>query len=436
MMCRFSRPSVPCRTTKVSCISYSSSWIRTNLTIHQTYNDWPWNQKLLFDEVTSRGTTKYSYAFSSKLPTKLIIKMISETFPHMLYEGHGCIYGGLYIINKLLSKYEYEFSSCTPSIKGLEILIPNYGEIVLVIIYYGGYSPQRLIFNVQLDEAIEHNHVIVPVSLTQIDEAKVHGTAPYLKGTDQMLTLESNWPDFRKTQYFHISLKNENTAMNVRFNAEDRDSCVYCTVTYAPHVSNIKGRQFDVEISNKTFERRDLIKSVFINISSCNVFSIPTWSVFIYEQRERDDTLLLGMNIQFLAHFLFVRSHWLESQTDMPPAWLMVDMIRPVEIEVHAIWRVWIQVCDVTSQVFLEVVLVDKHRSTLVYRWDHNNTSDDVYMTIDEAVNVLFLSDGSITCGEREKTFSLWFKHYHNQRTQHVSRETPEQSPFTFHRLR
>ena len=194
----------------------------------------------------------------------------------------------------------------------------------------------------------------------------VHGTVPFLKVGNEMFFLESNRLNFRKMKYLNIDLPREYAAINIRFNTDTGD-CVYCTVSYAPRFSNIKGRQFDVEVLNEPFERRDLIKFVFINISSCNIYSIPTWSVVIYsKQRERGYTnrLFPGINFHFLAQFVFERRHYLSSHIDiMPPSWCMVHMIRPVEIALHTIWRIWIHTCYAVSQVSLEVLLtsIDRH---------------------------------------------------------------------------
>ena len=86
--------------------------------------------------------------------TTFIIRIISETFPHMLYEGHSCIYGGLYLTFPMYSTDptdpQSEFSRCTTSNNYLEVNINQGTNIALVIIYYSGYSAEKLIFDIQV----------------------------------------------------------------------------------------------------------------------------------------------------------------------------------------------------------------------------------------------------------------------------------------------
>ena len=68
---------------------------------------------------------------------------------------------------------------------------------------------------------------------------------------------------------------------HVRFNPWNKSLCIYCTLVYSPHVSNIRGRQYDVEVLNRAFKRSDIIQSISINTSSCSAFIIPMWSISI-----------------------------------------------------------------------------------------------------------------------------------------------------------
>ena len=67
-------------------------------------------------------------------------------------------------------------------------------------------------------------------------------------------------------------------------------------------------------------------------------------------------------------------------------------MVKPKNVPPYATWRVWLEVTDIcrtVSHISLEV-LVDKYHSSSVYGWSHLSNDDDVYMTVDKTVNILF----------------------------------------------
>ena len=71
------------------------------------------------------------------------------------------------------------------------------------------------------------------------------------------------------------------------------------------------------------------------------------------------------------------------------PFWILCYIIKPQDASPYAIWRVQIQISDIVSHVSLEV-LIDDYQSSSVYGWSHFNSSYDVYITIDKAINILF----------------------------------------------
>ena len=139
----------------------------------------------------------------------------------------------------------------------------------------------------------------------------------------------------------------------------------------------------------------------------------------------------------FLSPFFSVKTYSLFGISFLPSRF-MVHLIKHPEIPDDVIFRVWIDVCHTVSHVSFEFI-IDKHQSTSVYRWNHYNNSNDVYMTIDEVVNILVTSDHLAKVVTCEEIFAVQFlRHlvYDDRITQDVSGEYPEISVFTFHNIR
>ena len=467
MLCKFSRSDHSCSNDRVSHLQYHAMYAREEdfNTINDDYLDPPpgfpmisiyWNRLLRLNIAESVGTTKYIASLSNPLTStaltdmKLTIKMAHISFPYMMYEGNSCMYGGIYVIRKLpLEDFEL-LSHCTSSkTSNLEISVPvNYpvDYLLIIIIHYSGYSAHRIIFEATL-EPLFRSTVPEDLMITNIEEKNKTATLTNVifYAIDTILILRSHLLNLRKIHYFKIILEFDYEAVvkHLRFNPEEGDSCVYCTVSYFPHRSNIKGRQHDAETLNKAFERKGVIQSVFINMSSCYVFTIPMWSIFLgndIDQWTKDETLQVIYNSTYhlvLSPYLSVKKYRLFG-TRFPAAWFMVHMIKHPEIPNYAIWGVWIDACHVVSHVYFEVT-TDKYQSTSVYRWNHYNNSDDVYMSVDEAVNILVLFDYSSTIVMCQEIFAVQFvRHffYEDRITQYVPGQIPELSFFTFHSIR
>ena len=200
----------------------------------------------------------------------------------------------------------------------------------------------------------------------------------------------------------------EDAVYRMRFRTESADACIYCTVIYAPHLSNIRGRHYDMEVSNKAFQRRELILSIYINMSSCSKNIYPLWSVSIEQAESSNHIVPPSANSTyyvFLYDFLLGKYHDLHDMFHMFPVWYLVHMIKP---DPNVIWRVWIEACHTVSYVSIEVP-TDNYLSTSVYNWNHHNNSDNVYMTINRTVSILFELDDIIIMQNVENYFTFSF---------------------------
>ena len=178
-------------------------------------------------------------------------------------------------------------------------------------------------------------------------------------------------------------------------------------------------------------------------MSSCDVFTIPMWSIFLRNDRMQSNRYQTIHAINNSTYYLFlspfnsVKIYKLFG-TKFPAAWFIVYVMKHPDVPEYAIWRVWIDVRHSVSNVSFEV-MTDKYQSTSVYEWNHYNTSDDVYMTVDEEINIFVISEYLATVPMCQDIFSVQFvRHffYNDRITQYVPREISELSFFTFHNIR
>ena len=353
------------------------------------------------------GTSKYMYNNSQPNP-KLMSKpssielntaKITVGLPYMMHEGYGCMYGGLYIIETLSSHDSELWSYCPGSESNdLHIIVPL-NNSVIIFIHYDGYSPERVSFEADFEAYNFHSYL--PLSLRDVQNKTVRITMPsFFQFEDTKLAIQSYVINMRKIQYFDIKLDLKGAeGARVKFDvlvSNEREPCVWCTIQYGGKVSNVMGRQNEVEITNKAFHREDNITSVVIDMSACNTFEIPIWSLFIEEFRTVLFRFSALRDINHTYHQLWPRHH-LDivyrpfSADARGPAWLIIHMKRPQDIPHYAIWKVRLKnnkntVLHVSIEVFK-----NKTPST-VYSWNHH-ISNAVYMTVHEAVNFLFILD-------------------------------------------
>ena len=256
------------------------------------------------------------------------------------------------------------------------------------------------------------------------------------------LYLHSILFDLRNIKYIHVAIEGEEWSKDVIFNPWNSDLCISCMLVYTPHKSNMRGRQYDEAVLNRASMRRDAIRSVTIDTSSCNAFITPMWSVTITWNiilpSEDEPIMLKGINTTGnakLTSLLLWKQYKLQEEHSNAPFWYMVHMIKPADIPPYAIWRVWLEACSSLSHVAMEVP-TDKHLSS-VYKWNHYINNYNVYMTIDVGVNLLFESDNiDKSCQDVFKM--LFHRHYvyDDRSTEYIPGQTSEESFVTLHKLR
>ena len=194
------------------------------------------------------------------------------------------MYGGLYLIRKSKLEDSELLSYCTPTkTRNLEIFDQE-DNLLIIIIHYSGYSAHRIIFEATFEKLFVNVESLHPMTTT-INNKTATVTKVIFHTLDSMLILQSNLLNLRQIHYFRIILQFDYTVIHLRFNPEEGDSCIYCTVSYVPHRSNIKGIQHYAQTLNKAFERIGIIQSILISMSSCDVFTIPMWSIHLENDR-------------------------------------------------------------------------------------------------------------------------------------------------------
>ena len=408
--------------------------------------------RLEIDETVNRSPTKYIYNHSSLLQTFssdfrfinnkfhsiFTVNKMSVSFPYMIYEGHSCMYGGMYMVDTLSPDVTEVLSHCDPVslLYGKELFLKN--STVMIIINYMEYSGPTIIFEAEI-KYIFSIGPLMPVNRNIRDSKSVNITVHEHKGTE--LYLYSILFDLRNIEYIHVTVIGE-WKKDVRFTPWNSDSCTYCTLVYPPHKSNIRGRQYDIEVLNRESMRRDIIQSVTIDTSSCNAFIIPMWSVSITWKQllvpSHYEVMLKGINTTHnavLNYMVLWKQYKLQEEHSMAPFWYMVHMIKSAVIPPYAIWRVWMEACASLSRVAMEVP-TDKHLSS-VYKWNHFINSYNIYMTIDVAINLLFESDNiDNSCQDVFKILFHCHYDYNDRITQYTPGQTSDKNFFTLHKLR
>ena len=450
MYCKFS-------VSDIGCLNVPKFHYRATIAEDKEFNNITWSdeiidgwylgvRKLQINETVNKGTDKYRYKYVDPdwYLTSLTINKMTISFPYMMYEGYSCMYGGIYIELDLWGTLLPEvLSHCDPSSTVYREGFFYSSQIVIIIIHYMEYSGPTIIFEAEINECFTF---IRPLVLKFDDNKSVNLTVPHVdKYTFDKNTFYLQSLFHRNKKHIYVTFEAEHIRAEVKFNPLQSDLCIYCTLVYLPraHISKIKGRQYDVEVLNKAFTRKDLIQSISIDTSSCNAFITPMWFVSIQVHRYFEEKGIFdGINTRVftvLSGTVLWKRYKLPEAHSTGPFWYMVHMIKPADIPPYAIWRVWMEACFSLSHVALEVP-VDKHLSTSVYKWNHFDNSYNVYMTIDVAVSLLFESD-KITIQDEscQDVFKAWFRRhfvYDDRITQCDPGEISDQCFFTFHNLR
>ena len=403
------------------------------------------------NETVDRGTMKYLYIYHFNFgiyQTRLTVRTARISFPYMLYEGHSCMYGGIYILKNITDRSKYvpdtPFSSnvsealslCTPS-NGIDnhVIVPGF-HFAILIIHYKEYSMPTITFEAEIEHLIPP---APPLNLSATSNKSKNVTILYVMASQRYeLYLHSIILDLRKLQYIFITFQQGVKATTI-FDPGKNVLCIYYTVVYPPRMSNIRGL-YEREVLNRAFTKYSIILSISINASSCNPFIIPMWSLAM-EFLTMDESKFKGINTtstELLPDLVWSKMYVLQKEHHVAPFWYMIHMIKPVDVPAYAIWRVRMDVCHAVSDVSLEVP-TDIYLSTSVYKWNHHNTTYNVYMAFDVAINVLFTFDDIIPRENCQVLFLAWFKRhfvYDDRSIQHVAGQMPEQKFFTFHNVR
>ena len=447
MLCQFTRADC----AKTPHLQYHAMRARNHQVKHLVHitTQPKWGEVLQIHESASKGTTKYVYLHHANITAMMQIFERNISFPYMLYEGNSCLYGGVYIVQTSSSKDSEILSLCTPVKyhKIFSVMIEDLSNVSVVIIHYREYSTDRIEFHARYSRLL-WNYNKLSFNSTYVEEKTLRITVPTLIYNVYRILIHSFDLNLRKMQHVNITFDSKDMLRaELKGNCQYELSCLYITVFYTPHPSNIAGRQYDVETMELLMLQRGIIRYGSIKtivISTRNAFDIPTWEVRI---RKFSYT---SLHSSFNAiHYQFMPAgvlHWTIKYRrafqlgDGHKPWVLVHMVKPDSIVPQAMWRVWIDIADIdtVSHVSLEVDL-DDNRSSSVYEWNNVKNSDNVYMTVDKAVNILFESNYSVINLYRRDPFSVWFirNFIHDDRvTEYAVGQTPQNSYYTFHNHR
>ena len=406
MVCKFSRPNPGCLKGPRLIFQRMQQTIGDFRRIENLRNKLHVTG-LPLDE-TADGTSKYIYTNDLKpsLTRKIVlqIKKVDISCPYMLYDKQSCMYGGAYIIDKSSSSDLYGdevLSLCNPRIK-FDINIPSL-EFSILIIHYEHYSREKLNFKAYLSFTWHDQLVLQQNSMDVKGQTMSTNvtSAMFLKHWD--VFVESYLLDLVKIQYFHIVLDVKPHAVHqVTFSVHQpnySESCAYCKLSFANQSSNFMTRQYDTKTFNQTFEITERIESILINMTACDIFTFPVWSLEIWEHSP--SKIWEGYNTTFfsiLDSLSIIVSQYAEDPGLTGPMWLSLHIQRPEDVPPYAVWKVFLKVADGMSHVYMEV-LTDNHMSSTVYEWDHQSSSvyewldlnfTYLYMTIDTGINFFF----------------------------------------------
>ena len=442
MMCKFSRVDDVC--TNGLRLYYRAIHGRDhkvkNLPLIQTHLGF---YDLKIDEAHSNGTSKYMHHpnTASSRGRYLYIVKVPISFRYMLNEGNSCMYGGIYIVRTIETKDSEVMSFCSPAESPVKYTIDIY-NISVVIIHYSEYSREEIKFQARYVIHQYSTRVSPHLDLNQkYMENTLSITVPKVtvaaKGYIHPLQLK-----LRQIQYINISC---DAVLDIYFASFLRTSCMNITIFYHPHVSNIRGRQYDHKAMGyrSFYHWGDFVQSIFINMCSCTLVEFPLWAMAI---ETPDKSVVFNIRlpntikIAYLpADILLVRSTFFGFY-DLPQeasAWVLVHMLQPEDVPAYAIWRVFTILDDIVSHVSIEV-LIDNHYSSSVYEWNDFKSLDGVYITVDKAVNVLFEPDNTNMLQPKCKIKICFMRHFiHDDETNnYVTGQAPRQTHFSFHNQR
>ena len=387
------------------------------------------NHDFVLSRLGGKDTTKYIFN-SSKLQVlnqyysaiQLSIYYTNVSFEHMLYEGYSCIYGGVYIVRTLQASDTEVWTRCSHSTTAHIDLKINKHNLYIVVIHYGRYSAERIEFAGDI-YALKKAFVL-PLSSANVrgNTVVANVSSAALRNNNNKVFIEPYLLNLRNIEHFFVNLElGKDETVFVKFDVTVPDytvSCVSCTISYAE--LKFAARFYNVETLHASFERMDRVNSLFINMTSCHMYTLLMWSVYIGDLRIPDPSALYSSNMTYYRTLpsLHYDQYYAAMDGMVGAGWVKVYLTRPDDVPNYAIWRVWMETAkDMVLDVSLEV------RSGLlssVYTWDHHWHSD-VYMTIDEAVIFMFVSVDRLSpmksaddwfVIDDQFFFSLWFQRH------------------------
>ena len=414
---------------------------------------------LQIDESESKGTTKYIYYHTPRLSGLrdcfLVIRKMDISFPYMLSEGNSCMYGGLYIVQRIRLNDSEILSLCHSTLDAsIKISVQDISYVI--VIHYSEYSTDRiLLYADYVQEGYREGKLFLSSAFYQ-DNLDLRQT--HKDDTLSIRLLPTNGLGFihpyqfrlRKIHYINITFDG---FVYIRFHAQKRASCINITIFYPPNFNNIwymqdhykeKGPSIIYEqmtpSGRRHFIKRAFIQSVFMDMCACSFVHSPEWELYIKTYRK--NVIHIDEENWFIHNDILPSAvlHVVVEVFEVDVFHVMFHMQKPEDIPAYAIWRVWISdsedilKCIHNLRAFIEVLF---NHSSSWYSWDNltSLSSNDLYITVNKAVNILLqMYTKFIIC-----SLKIWFaRHFiHDERiTKYIMGQTPQQFHFSFHNQR
>ena len=294
----------------------------------------------------SKGTYKYIYFHRAKFRGSLEIWDSNVSFPFMLYEGSSCLYGGIFIVQTLLSMESEIISLCTPvsNSERYRILIDDLRNVSVVIIHYSEYSTEKIAFYARYQYKF-YWHLIYDLNMKDETIEFTVPTFPNSFAGDGKFFISSHQLNLRNIHYINITFENKNIirfVLSITYGTLEvhNHSWFHTTVFYSPHPSNIKGRQYDVEMIDmyhtRTVTRIDFIQFIFISMSTSNIFDAPVWYLHITKDEYTYNYIMNTSYFTFLTTDFLQKSYKLGFNS----LWGRGEIVRSLP-PIYGLWSIW-----------------------------------------------------------------------------------------------
>ena len=415
MVCKFSRPNSGCLTAPRLIFQVMKQTIGDFRRIRRIERKWG-NLLIHMNEIAN-STSKYIYSnsltsicgwYPYNYTAVLEIKKVNISFPYMLHEQQSCMYGGVYIIDKSSSSdlYGDEVLSLCDTRTEFDINIPNWNFSILII-HYEHYSGEQINFEAEIPVRSCRGKLVLRQNSMAANGHRMNinlTSAMFLKRS--YVFVESYLLDLIEIQYAHIVFDvNPLAVYEITFSVhppDNSESCVYCMVFFAKQSSNFEARHYDADLFHKHFQLIERFEYVVINMSACDIFTFPVWSLRIYQYRFGNFRRTYNKtDFQILDPLSWNVFDYTDEFGLTGPIWFIIHVQPPEDVPHYAIWKVCVGVAAGMSHVYMEV-LTDSHRSSSVYEWDHHGhisrsifewdkrNFTHVYMTVDTGINFFF----------------------------------------------